>query len=119
ILPLTLSVDLKKVVDLENDDSTLINYGEVRHADNVVVKISDIKVGNTGDTASVEFFFAPIYSNGKYDESYFNDNEYLRLAEFVYENGGWKVDDIGWDVHIMYGINFAEESYKQYVRKYK
>lgn len=114
-----LSVDLKKVVDGDTGESTLINYGEFAYVPDIVVRVSEIHIGDSGDKASVVFYFAPIYDDGKYDESDLYDNEYLRLAEFVFENGKWKVDDIGWDLVYHSGLYFSGETYKEYERKYR
>ena len=113
-----LSADLKKVVDNDRGKRTLINYGEFAYVPDMVIRVSEISIGESGTTASVVFYFAPMY-DGKYDKSDLTDTEYLRLADFVYENGGWKVDDIGWDLVYNNGLYFSGESYKEYERKYR
>lgn len=118
--PAAMSKDLKRVVDIEaNKNSTLINYGEVNNVPEIAVRISQIQRSATGESASVVFFFAPIWDDGKYSESDLYDNDYMYIADFVYENGAWKVDDIGWD--LVYGnFNYYPgETYKNYHTKYK
>ncbi|MBD5278189.1 MAG: zinc ribbon domain-containing protein [Bacteroides sp.] len=112
-----LSADLKKIVDYDTGKSTLINYGEFAYVPDMVIRVSEISIGESGNTASVVFYFAPMY-DGQYDKADLTDTEYLRLADFVYENGGWKVDDIGWDVGYTRGVYYYGKSYKEYKRKY-
>ena len=113
-----LSKDLKRIVDKEADNNvTLINYGEVSYVPEIAVRISQIQLSETGESASVVFYFAPMWE-GKYAESDLSDNDYMYLAEFVFEDGAWKVDDIGWDLVYANFNYYSGESYKSYHNKY-
>ncbi len=112
-----LSEDLKKVTDKDTGKSTIINYSEFAYVPDITIEVSNIDMSDSGDYATVAFYFAPLYE-GEYDKSNLSDDEYLRLAKFVFENGTWKVDDIGWDVVTSSGNYNAQQWYKEYERKY-
>lgn len=114
-----LSKDLKKVVDKENNDHTLISCGEDSYLTNIAIKINEIDLADSNDSAKVVFHFTYYDENGNIIESFLGDDEFMCIAELVYEDGKWKVDDIGWDLVYAHFHYYPGDSYKRYHNRYK
>lgn len=84
---------------------------------NIKVRIHDLRIHDTGDIATVAFYFSNIYE-GKtedlYEEDLSDNKDHFVTADMKFEDGKWVVDDIGYDVVYAHGIYVHGNSYRNY-----
>ena len=130
------SNDLKKIAEndvevdelcwlSENNDeygggprkTTILDYGEGTYVPDIVVKLSNIYIHDSRDGANAKFYYTERYDNGTYDKSDLENDDYLVMAIFVYEDGKWKFDDMRWEIRDWQGHYESTKSYKETLKE--
>lgn len=100
------------------DNPTLVQMDESVRVPNIRIKISEITHSDSGESASIVFYVDDadiVYGNSQYDP--FSNSENLRIADCVFENGKWLVDDFEDEVSYTGSTGYYGSSRKSYIQE--